>query len=171
MNWHFEEGIEAVLSTFKQDRIQPPAETAVDRLQNAKNEWQYVHNHFSLAHFHDAITAATDEHISRVQADVGLIFRVIAERAKGKPELERLREFRVLFAYGFGMLFSPINLIVRHQGWGGLIDQYLSSCEVLLFHNIEEELGPINKAGLAGVQAIDNYVVPQNLLCKMIKMV
>jgi len=135
----FEEGIEAVLSTFKQDRIQPPAETAVDRLQNAKNEWQYVHNHFSLAHFHDAITAATDEHISRVQADVGLIFRVIAERAKGKPELERLREFCVLFAYGFGMLFIPINLIVRHQGWGGFIDQYLNSCEVLLVHNIEEE--------------------------------
>jgi hypothetical protein len=135
----FEEGIEAVLSTFKQHRIQPPAEKAVDRLQNAKNAWQYVHNYFSLDHFHDAITAATDEHISRVQADIGLIFRVIAERAKGKPELETLREFCVMFAYGFGMLFSPINLVLRHQGWGGLIDQYLSSCEIPLVGNIEEQ--------------------------------
>jgi hypothetical protein len=126
----FEDGIAALASAERQPAGGNVATVNFgDHKRNTELAWRFVYQHFSLSHIRFAISEATDEDVRRVQSDLGIVFSVIAETVVGKPELAQLREYRVGGAYLFGALLCPVDLTLRHQGWGGLIDEYLERVE------------------------------------------
>ena len=97
-----------------------------DRVKNTEAMWRFVHEHFSLNHVQAALEAATDDRLRQVQADINLLFDFFGQLSAGKPEIEKLRELRVQAGYSLGMLLTIVDLTLRHQELGYLIDDGLS---------------------------------------------
>jgi hypothetical protein len=119
----FEEGVEASLKAETRSRVYV---SESERRRSAKQMWKFVHEHFSLAHIKAAIIAANEHDLLQAQEDVGIIFRLIAQMARDRRELANLQPMRIWAAYTLGTLMSIVDLALRYQGFGSVLDQGLS---------------------------------------------
>lgn len=125
----FEDGVLASLEAESKTPTKRSAFRNVshsDRVKNTEAMWRFVHEHFSLNDMQAALEAATEDRFHQVQADIKLMFDFFGQVSAGKPEIEKLRELRVQAGYSVGMLLSIVDLTLRHQELGYLIDDGLS---------------------------------------------
>lgn len=126
----FEEGVEAAINVgpefSAQNDTQPVSIDPSERRNSAKQIWKFVHEHFSLAPVQAALREATENDLLRTQADIGTIFRLVRGKLMEKPEVNSLREMRIWAAYLIGTLLSIVDIAMRHQGFGAVIDQHIS---------------------------------------------
>jgi hypothetical protein len=125
----FEEGLAASLEGESKRMSSGESGSSVssdERAMNTKAMWRFVHEHFSLNHMHAAVNDANEDQLRQAQIDITFLFDFIGRVSTGKPEIERLKELRAFAAYSLGNLLTVVDLTLRHQGLGHLIDQGLS---------------------------------------------
>jgi len=139
----FEDGIAAMVSAERQQDGNAATGSFDENKRNTELIWRFVYQHFTLSHIRSALSEATNEDFRQVQSDLGTVFSIIAEHAVGKADLDQLRVYRLGAAYLFGAILCPVDLALRHQGWGGLIDEYLARVQSGEFVQARE---PVAKA-------------------------
>jgi hypothetical protein len=123
---------DSIRDSIKTDRDKSSGDSAksiicgADSVQTTELIWRFVREHFCLSSMEAALAQVTDQKLRQVQKDIATLFGFLGQQWSGKPEMEQLRELRVLAAYSMGMLLTVIDLTLRHQGWGHFIDAGLS---------------------------------------------
>ncbi len=134
----FEDGVAASLEGESKRASSGESSSGVsndERARNTEAMWRFVHEHFSLNHMHAAVNDASEDQLRQTQIDITFLYDFIRRVSTGKPEIERLKELRAFAAYSLGTLLTAVDLTLRHQGLGHLIDQGLSRLAAL---NINE---------------------------------
>ena len=97
-----------------------------ERARNSEAMWRFVHEHFSLNHMHAAVNDANEAQLRQTQMDITFLFEFVRRLSSDKAEIEQFKELRAFAAYSLGILLTVVDLTLRHQGLGSLIDQGLS---------------------------------------------
>jgi hypothetical protein len=145
----FEDGVAALVEAKSESKFdgtdEPTSESHADQIKNAEAMCRFVHEHFSLDHVIVALTGASPTHLQTVQTDIKALFDFIGRIFADKPEIEEIKKLRTRAAYSLGGLLTVVDITLRHQGLGHLVDQLLSllttqSLEDLSMQNTDHEL-------------------------------
>jgi hypothetical protein len=121
---------DSIKDSIKIERAKSSGDSAkvseADRVQTSELMWRFVRERFSLSNMQAALEEVTDQELLQAQKDIATLFGFLKQQWSGNAEMEALRKWRVRVAYSMGMSLTVIDLTLRHQGLGHLIDTGLS---------------------------------------------